>query len=249
MFQRWFVVFILFFSGVVSAQEFLLPSSFLEDTLLEIDYETAFLVTEGDTLITWNKLGNQTSMRYLNSKITKTVWEDSVEVCHQEGFMLEDFQVSCLRSDKDSNVISRTWKNVEEFRYARKSKEKEVFYIKSYTNGLKLKGYVNLENEIRIEPENYSKHSISNVDSLFEITSNERGTNTAQEILVYFTRDNKFQTISNLSEFNTFRLIEGLNAIKYSSAESHVYFIKGSKRIKKNSKHLFKKTTFSFDLE
>jgi hypothetical protein len=226
------------------------PSSFLEDSAQAPKFSSAFLVTEGDTLITWQKEFNRTTVNYLNSKITKTVWKDSVEVCTQEGFMLKDFQVSCIRSDNDSNVIARTWKNVDEFRYARKAKGIEMFYVKSYTEGLRFKGYQKKGEEIKIELEVTPKPLVSNLDSLFEIVPRERKlSDTKREILVYFISKNKVNTISNPSDFNTFKIIIGLNPIMYSSNKSYLLFIEKTKTFQKASKYLVKKTTFSLDLQ
>ena len=245
-----FTLLIPSFSAFGQKINVLSPSSFLEDSAQAPKFSSAFLVTEGDTLITWQKEFNRTTVTYLNSKITKTIWEDSVEVCKQEGFMLKDFQVCCERFDNDSNVVSRTYKNVEEFRYARKSKGKESFYTKSYSEGLKFKGYQNLGGEISIESEVSPKPGVSNLDSLFEIVlSARKQSGASREILVYYLSENKTKTISNPSEFNIFKIIEGLNPILYSSKKSHLFFNEKVKTVRKTSKYFVKKTTFSLDLE
>lgn len=119
--------------------------SFLKDTTLALEYKTAYLVTNGDTLISWSKEWIGTTATYLNTKITKTVWEDSVEVCIQRGFMLDDFEEHCSRKILNKERLNETFKNVEQYLYLSYSNKDIQVLWKSYSKGVLKKGVITEE--------------------------------------------------------------------------------------------------------
>lgn len=226
------------------------PSFFIKDTTMAFQYTTAYLVSDRDTLISWNKKGNQTIVTYLNTKITETVWTDSVEVCIQEGFLLEDFQESCEVKSIAGTLRSRTYKNVNEFRYSKITSGVEHFYVKSYSEGLRYRGKKIANGSIEVSTRSSKTLHDIDLDSLFKVTIRLRKKeDTPNEILVFLTDENKIKTISNPSEFNTFKIIKGLNTIMHSSKTSQLFFRNEKKSVGMNSKYLVMKTTFSLDFE
>ena len=132
-----FTLLIPSFSAFGQKINVLSPSSFLEDSAQAPKFSSAFLVTEGDTLITWQKEFNRTTVAYLNSKITKTVWEDSVEVCKQIGFMLDNFEEWCERKDNAGNKLVTTVKKKRDF-YKTVFRDRGTYsFGKSYSEGLR----------------------------------------------------------------------------------------------------------------
>lgn len=226
------------------------PANFLSISAEALDYEIAYLVTEGDTLMTWHKEGDQTIATYLNIKITKTVWADSVEVCGQEGFMLDDFEEYCERRDNKDEVISKTYKNVEEFRYYRKRKDSESFFVKSYSLGLLFKGQKGPDGELSVESFGPQKKEITNLDALFEFDQSKKSpSKTKREGLMVLRNKKKLKVISNRSEFNTFKLIEGLRKPELKGLKSHLYYAKNSEVVKQSLKNLVIRTTYDLDLD
>ena len=164
------VTFILSFLFLVSAsaqnEVILSPYSFLKDSAEAPDYNTAFLVTAGDTLVTWQKQGNQTIVTYLNTKITKTVWADSVEVCRRIELMLNNFEEWCERKDNDGKKLVTTAKTKRDF-YKKVFRNSGTYgFNKSYSEGLRYEEWKDKKgNSFTIR---YTENEVANYTSINE---------------------------------------------------------------------------------
>ena len=220
-----FIFSLMSFATFAQSDSLVKPSYFLETPSDVPDYSAAYLVTDTDTLMTWNKTANRTILNYLNTKITHTVWADSAEVCFQEGYMLEDFQECCFRTNCNNKVISRTWKSVDEFRFSTQRKGVESFYVKSYSQGIKLKGTLKKNGEVVIELGEKDDVNGRNIDSLFQIVNTkEQEPKSRQSILVIFNGKELLSAVSNLSEQVSFKMIEEVHLLENSDAITYLYF-------------------------
>lgn len=232
------------FATFAQSDSFVKPSYFLETSSTVPDYSAAYLVTNSDTLMTWNKTANRTTLDYLNTKFTHTVWADSAEVCIQEGYMLEDFQESCKRTNQKNKVTSRTWKSVDEFRYSARRKSVETFYVKSYSKGIKLKGRLKKNGDVVFELGENENMRGRNIDSLFQIVNTkEQEPKSRQNILVIFKGREMSSTVSNPSEEDTFKMIEEVNQLENAVARTHLYFENQKNTVIKTSELRVMKTT------
>ena len=244
-----FIFILLSFAIFSQSKSFIDPAYFLKESATASEYNAAYLVTNGDTLMTWNKTGNRTIATYLNTKVTKTVWADSVELCTQEGFLLNAFQEYCQRMSTRGKLISRTWKSVDEFRYSKMTGNDEVFYVKSYSHGLKAKGRKMANGEIQLDENTEGFEDVENLDSLFQISRlGESNSKAVKEILVVLKSKDSFTTISNSSVSEMFMHINEQPSRKDLKLKTYLYYVTKAAIIQKRLKKTVLKTTYDLDL-